>query len=49
MIRKLGACLEKEMVIGTMPGTKSRGRHVLYNLAGQLQDVDRAITDGSSE
>jgi len=38
----------KEIVGGTMPGTKSR-RKTMHNLARQHQDVDRDITGGSSE
>ena len=42
-MKKQGSCLEKEIMQGTMPGARKRGRPrtVTHGLDGQHQDVDR--------
>jgi len=41
IMRKQGSCLEKEIIQGTMPGARRRGRPRTHSLDGQHQYVDR--------
>jgi len=42
-MRKQGSCLEKEIMQGTMPGVRRRGRPLQARPGWQHQDVDRTL------
>jgi len=48
-MRKQGNCLEKEIMHGTMPGVRKRGRPRMHGLDRQHQVVDRTLWKSQSE
>ena len=42
-LRKQGSCLDKEIMQGTTPGARRRGRPHTHGLDGQHQDVDGTL------
>jgi len=42
-MRKQGKCLEKEMMQGTIPGVRRRGRPCTHGLDRQHQVMDRTL------